>query len=1242
MSTALGPDDPERLGGYWLAARLGSGGQGVVYEAYDAQGARVALKALHRGAEPFVRQRFGREATAARQVPPFCTARILDVHVPGTPVGQGSDTTAGSAGEAVPFIVSEYVAGPTLAAQVRDNGPLDPDAGLRLATGAATALAAIHSAGVVHRDLKPGNILLGPDGPRIIDFGIALAPDMSVTAPGALMGTFGYMAPEVLSGQRATPASDVFAWGAVVLYAMSADEPFRGAHIGEVAHRTASLDPDLSKVPVRFRPLIASALAKEPQHRPTAQELLLGLIGELPKAADPRRALLREGARQAVATDTLTDTGTAVLPLGDRAEAAFSALGSAAQLAAREVLLRTVVPGDASDGSQDSVRTVDRPELYERRPESEQRSVREAADVLTAEGILETDEEESVRPVSAALIPAWRRLREWVDDERAGLSVHRRLGEAARGWQAHGEHPDDLLRGTTLRTCLDWLATAPFHLRPNPLEARFIVTARTAAARSVRRRRQLLAGLAMLTVFALLAGLFGWFQARESRNQRAAAELRRAQAAARSVAQSAESLRGSRPDTALLLSLASWRVAHTPESRAALTAAASQQQTAVIDLPQPAHGIEATQVLLGGGRSQVTVTPTGSSIWDLSKGREGARNPVATFDGSVGIGPAEPPKVVASRDGRLLVVPTKSGKRTAYRIVSTRDGRPLGKPVADPGGSFLPDQLTDKGDVLFSSPSGDFRLVGSSGEPIASWSEEGSISVVSPDGRYYATCVPESQEFTEVWAIRPGTPDGVRYAFSVDADPSEAIDCSSDIDFSSDGGRVALKYKGRVTVCPTAVGGEKCSDVDIGDSDVTGLSSSGTYVLAYSYNGRIEVFSSDGGPALFRRAGVAQDDDEGWLTDQVILDERAKALVYRSLQGNQILRFDLTAALSATGRPPTGEGATVSPDGSVGMYRTGYPNPRFQHLVDMRTGAKLGPVIRQRIPEFDVPDVDQRNALSADGRRLAFIDFEGPGLKGLSVVVWDIDRDRELYRVPVPEGRVVLGLSIAPDGRHVAVGHHDPGVASGKGGTIEVWDAQEHRRVHQFANLDGHGVFSPDSRLLVTTRGDILDLTTGRTRRVGFDQERTSDLAFSPDGGQLAVLKGSGWAEVWDGAVRRRLARMPRGTVQDGVNPRGDLYHPTFSADGTLLAASISDSHVQIWDVSAHLALGGPIDPTATQIDAMAFDGDVLRVLSGTRAHALDLNPDRLISTVCRKAGRDITREEWRSYVPDVPYHSVC
>ncbi|MGW3951129.1 serine/threonine-protein kinase [Streptomyces sp. NPDC004752] len=210
LATPLTAEDPERLGGYWLAARLGVGGQGVVYEAYDAGGARGALKTLHQGAEPAERGRFWREAEAARRVASFCTARILDVSVAGYENGpspwrgherpedwrpgdgQGGPGDVPDALDGIPFIVSEYVPGPTLAAEVRQHGPLTADALLRLATGVATALAAIHSADVVHRDLKPGNVLLGPDGPRIIDFGIARAADMSLTASGAIMGTFGY------------------------------------------------------------------------------------------------------------------------------------------------------------------------------------------------------------------------------------------------------------------------------------------------------------------------------------------------------------------------------------------------------------------------------------------------------------------------------------------------------------------------------------------------------------------------------------------------------------------------------------------------------------------------------------------------------------------------------------------------------------------------------------------------------------------------------------------------------------------------------------------------------------------------------------------------------------------------------------------------------------------------------------------------------------------------------------------
>ncbi|MBD2818072.1 protein kinase [Streptomyces parvulus] len=162
---------------------------------------------------------------------------------------------------------------------------------------------------------------------------------MSLTATGAIMGTFGYMAPEVLAGQRATQASDVFAWAAVVLYAATATEPFRGENIAEVAHRTATVDPDLGVLPPEIRPLMAAALAKDPQHRPTASDLLLGLVGAPVKAADPRAALMEAGARKAAApaadtapADGGTSPGTGAghtvveAPLGERAEAAFQAL----------------------------------------------------------------------------------------------------------------------------------------------------------------------------------------------------------------------------------------------------------------------------------------------------------------------------------------------------------------------------------------------------------------------------------------------------------------------------------------------------------------------------------------------------------------------------------------------------------------------------------------------------------------------------------------------------------------------------------------------------------------------------------------------------------------------------------------------------------------------------------------------------------------------------------------------------
>ncbi|MGA4841153.1 protein kinase domain-containing protein [Streptomyces sp. G45] len=1222
MTAALLDEDPERYGSYWLAARLGSGGQGVVYEAYGADGARVALKALHRGAEPFVRERFGKEADAARRVASFCTARILDVSADG-------DT---------PFIVSEYVPGVTLADAVRGGGPLPADALTRLAIGAATALVAIHGAGVVHRDLKPGNVLLGPDGPRVIDFGIARAPDMSLTATGKIMGTFGYMAPEVLAGRRATQASDVFAWAAVVVYAASGTEPFRGAHIGEVVHRTAALDPDLSALPPRMRPLVAAALAKEPELRPTARELLLGLVGELPESADPRKGLLEAGARRA-AEPAATE---AVPPLGDRAEAAYAALPGPVQLAAQELLLRLVVPGDAADGAQDSVRTAGRAELEAERPGSERRATRAAVDALAAAGALVVDEDGSVRPVSAALIPAWRRLREWVAADRDRIAAHRRLGGAALAWQAAGERADDLLRGTALTTGLDWLATAPYQLRPNPLELRFVTASRDEAARADRRRRQLLSGVAALTALVLLAGTVAWFQARDSRRNAAEADRRRAQATARSVAQAADRLRGDQPDTSLLLSLAAWRIAETPESRSALNSAATQRETAVLSLPSVngAHGTG--ELLVDSGRTLLQYTPGKVTLRDLTQGQKAAAKPYATLRGEVMAD--DVPEPLISADGRFLLL-TGTADDAPYRVVSTRDGKPVAKPLPHQPG-YGPDQLTNQGQVLFGSrdPQPErhsYRLLTASGTRVAAWSQKNSAAL-SPDGAHIVSCAVGSRTKAGPMEVRTVGPDGAgRLVFDTRGkDLYDNLNCGRGITFSADGARVALHTETGTYVWKTATG-ERAGSAREEDLESPALSRDGRHVQGVTEDGEMEIWSLDDSESpLFRRSpGRGVTDDQ----IQLLLDDRTDTLVYVTDVPHQVHRLDLRTVLSGGARGKGVTGAGVSADGRVGLYRTGGRDRPVQHLVDLRTGKESGaPIPQGPGPGQAVTRI--YSTLSGDGRVLAFTDYRPrPGKLNLSVSVWDTRAHKELFRAPVPEGRLVANIVLSPDGRHLAYAYDYGGVPTPGGGSLDVWDLRTRQRVHTYKGIDGYGQFSQDSRHHVTTRGDVLDLATGRVRRVDLGSENIVDLAFSPDGRHLAVIKETGWVELWDGEVTERRARMPSSTVRGASRGGATLYRPAISPDGSLLAAVADEDSVQLWDLDARLALGEPLELMGRDIDGLAFDADgVLRALTGDRTPSLDLTPQRLAAAVCAKAGRDITRAEWRTYVPDAPYRSLC
>jgi len=258
------PGDPQWLGGYRLLGRLGEGGQGTVYLAQPPSGQPVAVKLLRAEwtRDPVARARFAREVAAVGKVAPFCTARILDARVDGDQ----------------PFVVSEFIDGPSLQAVVARHGPLSGSALDRLAVATATALSAIHQAGVIHRDLKPGNVLLGPDGVRVIDFGIARSADAAATLTSQLFGTPGYMAPEVVRGEQAGPAADVFAWAATITFAATGNPPFHGPNMAATIYQLTNGEPDLGVLSGHLRGIVADCVVQDPGARPTAVDLLMRLM----------------------------------------------------------------------------------------------------------------------------------------------------------------------------------------------------------------------------------------------------------------------------------------------------------------------------------------------------------------------------------------------------------------------------------------------------------------------------------------------------------------------------------------------------------------------------------------------------------------------------------------------------------------------------------------------------------------------------------------------------------------------------------------------------------------------------------------------------------------------------------------------------------------------------------------------------------------------------------------------------
>ena len=250
-------DEPTVVGPYRLLGRLGSGGMGRVYLGRSEGGRTVAVKIVHPhfALDEEFRARFRREVEAARRVGGAYTAPVLDAD-PDAPV---------------PWVATGYAAGPTLTAAVTGSGALADHSVRVLGAGLAEALSAVHGLGLVHRDVKPSNVLLTLDGPLLIDFGIARATDgtASLTATGVSIGSPGYMSPEQILGKGVTGAADVFSLGAVLAYAATGSSPFPGDSSAALLYKVVHEEPELGRLPGELREVVAGCLAKDPAARPS-------------------------------------------------------------------------------------------------------------------------------------------------------------------------------------------------------------------------------------------------------------------------------------------------------------------------------------------------------------------------------------------------------------------------------------------------------------------------------------------------------------------------------------------------------------------------------------------------------------------------------------------------------------------------------------------------------------------------------------------------------------------------------------------------------------------------------------------------------------------------------------------------------------------------------------------------------------------------------------------------------------